>query len=188
VRSVGRLAISGTLLLLVPAAGRANGDAGAPPASFECTKASTRIEKMICSDGESSELDGKLAETYRRALADPAENPDQIRIEQRTWLSGKRNRCADVRCLRRSYRERIAALEAPMRPLEVELRSGTARVFPRPLRRVDGLPVRGEHLRGGRGWLGQGGSDDSVRYIAVIKPIAGKTFERACLLRASGAL
>ena len=33
----------------------------------------------------------------------------------------------------------------------------------------------------------KGASDDTVRYVAVIKPIAGKKFERTCLLRASGA-
>ena len=33
----------------------------------------------------------------------------------------------------------------------------------------------------------KGGLDDTVRYVAVIKPIAGKKFERTCLLRASGA-
>jgi len=137
VRSVDRLAIFvdlGIVLLVVPASARASSaDAGAPRVSFDCAKASTRVEKMICSDDESAALDGQLAETYRRALADPAENSDEIKIDQRAWLSGKRNKCGDVSCLRRRYRERIAALEAPMRPTEVEIRSGTAPVC-EPLR------------------------------------------------------
>jgi uncharacterized protein len=52
------------------------GSAGAPGAapenrgaSFDCAKASTRIEKMICSDGEASDLDGQLARAYRDALS-----------------------------------------------------------------------------------------------------------------------
>jgi uncharacterized protein len=93
---VGWLGLPATLLLLASAPTRAGGDAGSPGASVDCTKASTRIEKMICSDDESAALDGQLAETYRRALADPAENPDEIRIEQHAWLSDKRNKCGDV--------------------------------------------------------------------------------------------
>lgn len=37
-------------------------------ASFDCTKAGTDQEKMICSDSILSSLDDKLAKTYKSAL------------------------------------------------------------------------------------------------------------------------
>jgi uncharacterized protein len=121
--------VSGVLLLVLSSPARGAGDAGASRASFDCTKASTRVEKMTCADDEASELDRELADAYRRALRGPAENQEELRSEQRAWLSNRRNRCADVECLRRAYRARMAALVvAPARPDEAEVRWGTSPV------------------------------------------------------------
>ena len=78
-------------------------------ASFDCKKAATAIEKLTCSDAGLSELDGKLADAYRRALAIVA-HPDALKAEQRTWLTAERAKCADVACLREAYQRRIIAL------------------------------------------------------------------------------
>jgi len=78
-------------------------------ASFDCAKASTAIEKMICSDAELSDLDGRLAQGYRSAL-ERAASPDAAKAAQRAWLTAERNRCADVACLKAAYRRRIEAL------------------------------------------------------------------------------
>ena len=44
----------------------------APAASFDCAKAATTTEQLICGDPQLSQLDGQLAQAYRRALeADP---------------------------------------------------------------------------------------------------------------------
>jgi uncharacterized protein len=38
-------------------------------ASFDCAKASTRVERLICADKDVSALDDRLASTYRLAKA-----------------------------------------------------------------------------------------------------------------------
>jgi len=78
-------------------------------ASFDCQKATTAIEKLVCSDARLSELDGKLADVYRRALSIAA-RPDALKAEQRAWLTAERAKCADVACLRETYQRRIIAL------------------------------------------------------------------------------
>lgn len=78
-------------------------------AGFDCGKASTPIEKMICSDSQLSELDSLMTEAYGIAMKDSGD-PDSLKAEQRSWLTAKRNRCPDVECLKQSYHERIAQL------------------------------------------------------------------------------
>jgi uncharacterized protein len=85
-------------------------------ASFDCAKASTRIEKMICSDGEASDLDGQLAHAYFLALS-RAESPYGMRAGQHTWLKEQRDKCVDVACLREAYKKRLATFaELATRP------------------------------------------------------------------------
>ncbi|HLK91961.1 MAG TPA: lysozyme inhibitor LprI family protein [Polyangia bacterium] len=82
----------------------------AAAASFDCAKARAPIEKTICGDAALSELDGRLAAAYRRALA-LASDPEALKTEQRAWLTGKRKSCADAVCLKQAYAARLAALE-----------------------------------------------------------------------------
>ena len=86
-----------------------DGGANRHEASFNCAKASTRIEKLICSDPEVSDLDGELASAYRRSLTSASE-PDALKAEQRTWLTTERSKCWNVPCLRQTYQKRIAIL------------------------------------------------------------------------------
>jgi uncharacterized protein YecT (DUF1311 family) len=78
-------------------------------ASFPCAKASTSIEKMICGDKQTSDLDFWVASYYRTAVQ-ISEQPDQLKAEQRAWLTTQRNPCADVKCLKRAYERRLAQL------------------------------------------------------------------------------
>ena len=55
-------------------------------ASFDCNKAQTKTEKLICSDGELGKLDQKLADLYKEAVHIPG-----IKAEQRAWLSQLKN-------------------------------------------------------------------------------------------------
>jgi uncharacterized protein len=80
-------------------------------ASFDCAKAATPTEKLICGDPRLSQLDAQLALAYRRALAGAAE-PDKVRAEQRTWLRTECKACADAACLQTVYEQRLAALAA----------------------------------------------------------------------------
>lgn len=81
--------------------------------SFDCAKASTRVEFMICDHPRIARLDSELADAYRTALRDSpwASANRRIREEQKAWIA-ERDRCQDPRCLRQLYRQRISELRA----------------------------------------------------------------------------
>jgi tetratricopeptide (TPR) repeat protein len=70
-------------------------------ASFNCEKADTKIEKMICGDAELSKLDEKLNAAYRTASSDEKQAAS-IKQAQRQWIND-RNNCADADCVKRAY-------------------------------------------------------------------------------------
>lgn len=77
-------------------------------ASFDCGKASTKVEKLICADAELSKLDEAIAKVYGEVLK---KFPDEalLKKQQREWLKA-RNRCKEVSCLGDYYRGRLAEL------------------------------------------------------------------------------
>src|SRR6185436_187120 len=81
----------------------------ASAASFDCTKAATRVEKAICADAEVSRLDELLGRFYFAARERLAENASCLASDQREWIR-KRNACADGACLKKIYLERLAEL------------------------------------------------------------------------------
>ncbi|MBB6092291.1 uncharacterized protein YecT (DUF1311 family) [Povalibacter uvarum] len=81
-------------------------------ASFDCTQARSRTEKLICGDTELSDLDARLGEAYtvsKQGLA-PAE-VERLTREQLQWLRDVRNRCTDAACLKEKYKTRIDELD-----------------------------------------------------------------------------
>jgi uncharacterized protein len=74
-------------------------------ASFDCAKASSRMEKLICSNADLSKLDEKLAEAYKAAYS----KDKKIKANQINWLK-ETSKCGDESCLTDAYRQRIAAL------------------------------------------------------------------------------
>ncbi|MGN7100311.1 lysozyme inhibitor LprI family protein [Ralstonia holmesii] len=84
----------GTALLML------GGAAFAAP-SFDCSKASSKVEKLICSDKNLSDTDAMLAEDYKALLA--TTDDKGVRQRQLTWLKTVRNACNDVACLQKAY-------------------------------------------------------------------------------------
>mgnify|MGYP000872506163 CR=1 FL=1 len=80
-------------------------------ASFDCKRAKTTVEKMICSDAEVSKFDEELDRTYKKALA-LVSYKAQMKKQQQEWIRTLRNACEDEACLLREYRDRIAALNS----------------------------------------------------------------------------
>ncbi|MYM21078.1 hypothetical protein GTP46_00240 [Duganella sp. FT135W] len=79
-------------------------------ASFDCAKAKSKTEKLICSDGAMSALDEALAVAYRSAYSRVG-NKLGIKQSQRDWLSSYRlTSCDDVACLKKEFTERIEIL------------------------------------------------------------------------------
>ncbi|MEP4293644.1 MAG: lysozyme inhibitor LprI family protein [Rhizobiaceae bacterium] len=79
--------------------------------SFDCAKASSRVEKLICARPGLAQLDSDLADAYRTALRDVSWSSAnrRIRAEQKDWIA-RRNQCQNAKCLRRLYHSRIGAL------------------------------------------------------------------------------
>lgn len=77
-------------------------------ASFNCGKAASKVEKLICADAELSKLDEKLAEVYSKASKEEHDE-EKLQRQQQMWLQ-ERNRCTDIPCLRDRYQQRIAKL------------------------------------------------------------------------------
>lgn len=78
----------------------------AQAASFDCGKASSRIEKLICANEHLSKLDRSLSKLYNSRKKN---NPSLIN-EQKQWLLKVRNPCQTSACLITVYSSRIKAL------------------------------------------------------------------------------
>jgi len=83
--------------------------APASAASFNCDKASTFAEEVVCSDSRLTVMDEELAHLYKAALASSA-NKAAVSAKQKAWLA-TRDRCKDSNCIMQAYADRIAALK-----------------------------------------------------------------------------
>jgi|GEM_PF-3079166 len=79
-------------------------------ASFDCSMASTQVEKIICSHPDLCEADIEMVNLYNSRLNNNSYNRDIVKQEQREWLKNKRNVCAGYNCLRDAYDSRIEQL------------------------------------------------------------------------------
>jgi uncharacterized protein len=86
--------------------------AGALPqsASFDCRKAATSVEKLICGDKELQELDTSMSQRYSQMVSPDVSESEQTITDQRNWIKKVRNKCAAIECLKLAYRERINVL------------------------------------------------------------------------------
>jgi uncharacterized protein len=78
-------------------------------AGFDCTKAASAVEKLICGDAELFTLDEALSKAYAQALERAHIKEEMIQI-QRQWLKNQRNACQNAECVRRAYETRIKDL------------------------------------------------------------------------------
>jgi uncharacterized protein len=53
-------------------------------ASFDCAKAKTKIDKLVCGDPKLSDLDDKLTALYNQVLA-KSPVPEDTKEQQREW-------------------------------------------------------------------------------------------------------
>ncbi len=80
-------------------------------ASFDCAKAGTKIEKMICGNSNASRADDLVDLAYLRAL-ERTDDRHKLKDEQRHWLKDVRNKCGDADCLYTVQVKRAYALDA----------------------------------------------------------------------------
>ena len=114
-RNMSRTSLTLALVLvaLVPALGAGISARAQAGPSFDCTRISAAVEKLICSDPGLSTMDRQLATVYASAEK-KAGAAESLKTEQETWIA-RRNGCkgANLRgCIERAYNNRIAELQA----------------------------------------------------------------------------
>lgn len=95
---------------------------GSLAASFDCSKASRKVENLVCQDADLSRFDEELSAAYKD-VARTASDPKELRSDQRKWIA-RRNECANTDCLREMYLKRLRDLPRYQREYEV-VYSGT---------------------------------------------------------------
>ena len=123
IRQVALLAVAGLIL-----------SCSVHSASFDCARAQTKVEKLICADLELSKMDEEMAGTFSIAIKTKNKNKsDLVRQEQKQWLK-VRNACPEASCLKIEYSNRISNLVEDAKadlPMGSRMRM-TARVLKQP--------------------------------------------------------
>ncbi|MBF0422639.1 MAG: DUF1311 domain-containing protein [Magnetococcales bacterium] len=104
-----------------------NAALAAPSPSFDCAKARTPIELLICDDESLSQLDRDMGKAYTSAMHIlPEKQKNELKQEQRQWLANRLERChvtnktgeriknpaRAISCLLKLYQNRIHDLSA----------------------------------------------------------------------------
>lgn len=84
-------------------------------ASFDCAKASTSVEKMICEDSELSKFDEELGSLYKKVK----EIAPEEKKKQKAWIS-ERNQCDSVNCLSNLYMQRNLDIQTVIESSEAQ--------------------------------------------------------------------
>ena len=86
--------------------------------SFDCSKAKTQVEKVLCSGGNSGMgwIDQTMADLYKAVRETPGADTAALETSQHAWLA-KRNQCKGsdekvMNCLIDSYRARYVELSS----------------------------------------------------------------------------
>lgn len=83
--------------------------------SFDCKKAQTPVEKMICADTGLRELDEYLGRYYAAGRDELEGAASCLQADQALWLKSTRNACASAACLKTAYLNRLGELD-PLQP------------------------------------------------------------------------
>ncbi|MGV8933452.1 MAG: lysozyme inhibitor LprI family protein [Gallionellaceae bacterium] len=86
-------------------------------ASFDCGKAQSKVEHLICDNAEISKLDEELAAAYKAALQVKGKS-DEVKNIQLNWLK-VRNRCLSKDCINQEYTRQINVLQGQLNGFSV---------------------------------------------------------------------
>lgn len=136
------------LAIMIGVAAMAMVAAGIAPAgatSFDCKKAKTKIEKLICETPEISKADDELGALFKQAVkavgATGKLSVKSLREAQSLWMSRFRNDCPDAACVLAAYQKRILELRATIKP------SGRSGTYERGDNSIDVLETEPGKLR-----------------------------------------
>lgn len=85
---------------------------GDPVVVWDCAKARTRVERLICANPDIRARDARMGALYSELQA-LGLSPERM---QKAWLRNERAACDDADCLRTVYAERIRDFESLLRP------------------------------------------------------------------------
>ena len=80
-------------------------------AGFDCRKASTLVEQLICRDKRLSALDDQMAAAFKSSKT-VSDDPERLRFEQRQWIENIRDTCTNLDCLYNAYDSRLTELSS----------------------------------------------------------------------------
>ncbi len=89
--------------------------------TFNCTKATSKIERTICEVKDLANADLEMGALYKSLLSNISEGEkDQLKQDQLTWIKNRNKSCGNsaniVDCIKDSYNDRIIALKKRASP------------------------------------------------------------------------
>ncbi len=125
-------------------------------ASFDCQKAQSKTEQLICADKKIGAIDERMAATYKDYLKfTPVKQHKSIQDAQVVWLK-QRNQCeydrAAVQCTKNSIAARLGSIEKKLNQAQIDFEENTVKIIPtQPKRAAERL--RGYHNELAFAWL-----------------------------------
>jgi uncharacterized protein len=199
--SPAKIATMHALMIAIVLPGAAN---PASAQSFDCRKAQTRIEKVICSEAAIADLDEHLGRYYAAGRAALEGAASCLQSDQAQWLTSTRDACQDAACLKTAYLNRLGELD-PLQPGVTAIKTlelprvpslvwiiapASDKVAAPPNPKATRFEATGrvlDEVAGGDGFMLQ--TKDGARLpLALVMFLEGKTPERlAALARETGA-
>ncbi|GAB7529327.1 hypothetical protein PS3A_17360 [Pseudomonas sp. 3A(2025)] len=131
-------------------------------ASFDCNKASTDIEQMICETPSLSKRDEQLAAAFK-----PLKNRRSFQLIESDWLTTVRDECESTQCLEEAYAEQVGFLTA--RPDFTPVDEKDLTVLP-----TGKTYVQGQNLWQNWSLAGLPGSNTNAqRHIVAVSKVSG---------------
>jgi len=78
--------------------------------SFDCTRVTSQVNRMICNSPDLSARDRQLADHFRALLGRPGIDGAALKREEDAWLRDVRDACQDPACVAQVYEVRDAEL------------------------------------------------------------------------------
>lgn len=100
--------------------------------SFDCARATSRVNRMICANADLSGLDRSLDETFRAVAGQPTVDADRLRADEAQWLHRTLQTCGDARCVKAAFEARIEALRRVSLRASSPAASDETEPFPAP--------------------------------------------------------
>jgi hypothetical protein len=88
------------------------GSSDSPPTpAFNCARAKSNVEHLICNTPELSKLDAQLGNIFLNSSGQAGLDAKALRRDEDQWLLKVRDVCTDVVCLKTAYQQRIEAMK-----------------------------------------------------------------------------